>query len=77
MTEPGGSNHIVTNRARGKTICHAAAEVYVRNFPAIISDEPPDRLQYWSDLVARYCPVDSLIRAAIPDYHITWEPIIE
>ena len=21
----------------------------------------------------RYCPVDSLIRAAVPDYHVTWE----
>jgi hypothetical protein len=24
-------------------------------------------------LVGRYCPVDSLIRAAVPDYTVTWE----
>ena len=33
-------------------------------------DERLDRLR---DLVARYCPVDSLIRAAVPDYTVTWE----
>ena len=25
------------------------------------------------DLVAHYCPVDSLIRAAVPDYEVAWE----
>ena len=25
------------------------------------------------DLVSRYCPVDSLIKAAIPDYEVEWE----
>jgi uncharacterized OsmC-like protein len=34
------------------------------------SDERLDRLV---DLVARYCPVDSLIRAAVPDYQVAWE----
>jgi hypothetical protein len=24
-------------------------------------------------LVGRYCPVDSLIRGAVPDYTVTWE----
>jgi uncharacterized OsmC-like protein len=38
-----GSKHIVTNRARGKRIDHAAVEVYVRDFPPVISDEPPSR----------------------------------
>lgn len=38
-----GSEHIVTNRARGVMIDHAAAEVYVRDFPPVISDEPPSR----------------------------------
>jgi hypothetical protein len=23
--------------------------------------------------VSRYCPVDSLINAAVPDYHVNWE----
>lgn len=35
--------HQVTNRARGKMKDHAAAEVYVRDFPPVISDEPPSR----------------------------------
>jgi hypothetical protein len=26
-----------------------------------------------ADLVGRYCPVDSLMRAAIADYEVTWE----
>lgn len=37
------SQHIVVNRARGKMLTHAAAEVYVRDFPPVISDEPPSR----------------------------------
>jgi uncharacterized OsmC-like protein len=37
------SQYIVTNRARGKMLTHAAAEVYVRDFPPVISDEPPSR----------------------------------
>ena len=35
--------HLVTNRAHAKMINHAAAEVFVRDFPAVISDEPPSR----------------------------------
>ena len=31
MTESEGSKYIVTNRARGKMIDHAAVKVYVRN----------------------------------------------
>lgn len=38
-----GSDYIVTNRARAKMIDHAAVEVYVRDFPPVISDEPPTR----------------------------------
>jgi uncharacterized OsmC-like protein len=34
------------------------------------SDKKLERL---ADLVARYCPVDSLIRAAVPDYQVVWE----
>ena len=37
------SKHIVVNRARGKMLTHAAAEVYVRDFSPVISDEPPSR----------------------------------
>lgn len=35
--------------------------------------EPEERLRRLADLVARYCPVDSLVRAAVPDYEVTWE----
>lgn len=37
------SQHIVINRARGKMLTHAAAEIHVRDFPPVISDEPPAR----------------------------------
>lgn len=36
-------NYIVVNRARGKMLTHDAAEIYVRDFAPIISDEPPSR----------------------------------
>jgi uncharacterized OsmC-like protein len=39
----------------------------------IKTGESDKRLQRLIDLVARYCPVDSLVRAAVPDYHVTWE----
>lgn len=39
----------------------------------IKTDESDDRLDRLADLMARYCPVDSLIRAAVPDYIVTWE----
>jgi uncharacterized OsmC-like protein len=39
----------------------------------IKTGESDKRLQRLADLMARYCPVDSLIRAAVPDYHVTWE----
>jgi len=39
----------------------------------IKTEESNERLQRLINLVARYCPVDSLIRAAVPDYQVTWE----
>lgn len=39
----------------------------------ISTPESDYRLQRLADLVARYCPVDSLIGAAVPDYNIRWE----
>ena len=39
----------------------------------IKTGETDTRLQRLADLVGRYCPVDSLIRAAVPDYQVTWE----
>lgn len=145
-------DYVVTNRARGEMLSQAAVAVHVRQFPPVISDEPPsrggenrgpspleyilvalcactnvstgrmaqklrfeyenlemhaegvldtrgrrgladvpvhykavrlrvriktgetdDRLARLEELVGRYCPVDSLIRAAVPDYVVTWE----
>jgi len=145
-------DYVVTNRARGEMLSRAAVAVHVRQFPPVISDEPPsrggenrgpspleyilvalcactnvstgrmaqklrfeyenlemhaegvldtrgrrgladvpvhykavrlrvrirtgetdDRLARLEELVGRYCPVDSLIRAAVPDYVVTWE----
>ena len=39
----------------------------------IRTDEPDNRLRRLEDLVSRYCPVDSLIKSAVPDYHVSWE----
>ncbi len=39
----------------------------------IKTDEPDARLERLADLVARYCPVDSFVRAAVPDYRVRWE----
>ena len=35
--------YIVTNRAHGKMLTAMASEVQVRDFPPVISDEPPSR----------------------------------
>ena len=39
----------------------------------IRTDESEARLERLADLVSRYCPVDSLIGAAVPDYEVVWE----
>ena len=39
----------------------------------IKTEESDQKLQRLIELVARYCPVDSLIRAAVPDYAVIWE----
>jgi uncharacterized OsmC-like protein len=39
----------------------------------IRTDESDARLERLASLVARYCPVDSLVRAAVPDHEVTWE----
>lgn len=45
----------------------------VRLVIRIKTSESEQRLRRLADLVARYCPVDSLIRAAVRDYQVTWE----
>lgn len=39
----------------------------------IKTNESDSRLRRLADLVGRYCPVDSLIRAAVPEYEVVWE----
>lgn len=39
----------------------------------IKTSETDKRLERLADLVSRYCPVDSLIKAAVPDYQVMWE----
>jgi uncharacterized OsmC-like protein len=43
MPDKDAEKYIVTNRARGEMISHSAARVYVRDFPPVVSDEPPSR----------------------------------
>jgi uncharacterized OsmC-like protein len=45
----------------------------VRLRVTIETDEPDDRVDRLAGLVARYCPVDTLMRPVIPDFHVTWE----
>ena len=45
----------------------------VRLTVRIKTEESEKKLQRLIDLVARYCPVDSLLRAAVPEYEVVWE----
>lgn len=36
-------DYVVVNRARGKMLTHSATELRVREFPALVSDEPSSR----------------------------------
>jgi uncharacterized OsmC-like protein len=44
----------------------------VRLHVRIRTDELDARIERLASLVARYCPVDSLIRTAVPDYEVQW-----
>ncbi len=39
----------------------------------IKTEETEEKFRRLQELVSRYCPVDSLIRAAVPDYKVVWE----
>ena len=39
----------------------------------IKTEESDKKLERLKDLVSRYCPVDSLIKAAVPEYEVIWE----
>ncbi len=41
----------------------------------IKTDETEKKLNRLQELVSRYCPVDSLIKAAVQNYEVTWERI--
>jgi uncharacterized OsmC-like protein len=43
---------------------------------SIKTEESDERLQRLADLVSRYCPVDSLVKAAIPDYQVSWQRMV-
>ncbi len=47
----------------------------VRLVIKIKTKESDKRLNRLAELVARYCPVDSLIKAAVPDYSVVWERV--
>lgn len=41
----------------------------------IKTNEDDKKLDRLVELVSRYCPVDSLVKAAVPNYIVTWERI--
>jgi uncharacterized OsmC-like protein len=45
----------------------------VRLHVKIKTMEPEERVQRLIQLAEKYCPVQSLIRAAVPDFEVTWE----
>jgi putative redox protein len=45
----------------------------VRLHVIIATHEPDKRVERLAQLVARYCPVDTLMRAVVPDFEVTWE----
>jgi putative redox protein len=144
--------YVVTNRARGEMIDHTACAIHIRDFPPLVSDEPParggqdrgqsplelllaalcactnvtagrmaeklrfqysdlemhaegeldtrgrrgladvpvhyravrvhvlittdeseKRVERLAQLVARYCPVDTLMRPVVPEFEVRWE----
>jgi len=48
---------------------YSAVRLHVR----LVTAESEKNQQRLIGLVSRYCPVDSLIKAAIPDYEVEWE----
>ncbi len=47
--------------------------ISVRLHVKIKTSEPDERIQRLTELAEKYCPVQSLIRAAVPDFAVTWE----
>ncbi len=45
----------------------------VRLHVKIRTTESDERVQRLIELAEKYCPVQSLIRTAVPDFEVTWE----
>ncbi len=45
----------------------------VRLHVKIKTNESEERIQRLIELAEKYCPVQSLIRAAVPDFEVSWE----
>lgn len=45
----------------------------VRLHVKIKTSESDEHIQRLIELAEKYCPVQSLIRAAVPDFEVTWE----
>jgi putative redox protein len=45
----------------------------VRLHVTIATDESDERVARLASLVARYCPVDTLMRPVVPEFDVTWE----
>jgi len=45
----------------------------VRLHVKIKTSESDERIKRLTELAEKYCPVQSLIRAAVPDFVVTWE----
>jgi uncharacterized OsmC-like protein len=63
---------------RGRTGADPNVPVHftrVRLHIKIRTDESDERVQRLIALAEKYCPVQSLIRVAVPDFAVTWERI--
>ena len=61
---------------RGRTGMDPSIPVHfaaVRLHIKVKTTEPDDRVARLIELAEKYCPVQSLIRAAVPDFVVTWE----
>jgi len=47
----------------------------VRLHVKIKTTESDERVERLIELAEKYCPVQSLIRAAVPDFTVTWERV--
>jgi putative redox protein len=45
----------------------------VRLHVTITTDEPNERVARLAGLVARYCPVDTMMRPVVPEFEVTWD----